>query len=96
MGEADSRNYQGRFISEDYTMQDLIRNSNAREARGKEEARLRLERQREREIEEMESKIGNWVDGNKQALSWMYLFGTDFHEDSYEKTGLIYEHSASQ
>ena len=96
MGEADSRNYQGRFISEDYTMQDLIRNSNAREARGKEEARLRLERQREREIEEMESKIENWVDSNKQSLSWMYLFGTDFNEDSYEKTGLIYEHSATQ
>ena len=32
MGEADSRNYQGRFLSEDYTMGDLIRNSNIRES----------------------------------------------------------------
>ena len=96
MGEVDSRNYQGRNLSEDYTMADLISNSNLRDKRKAQEAKLLEDQRLEFQKKEMDDKINNWVNDNKQSLSWMYLFGTDFHEDSYEKTGLIYEHSQTQ
>ena len=95
-GFSTSDSLENSYLPEDYTMGDLFRNSALRDKRKAEEARL-LEAQRlEFQKKEMEDKINNWVEGNKQDLSWMYLFGTDFHEDSYEKTGLIYEHSQTQ
>jgi len=95
-GFSTSDSMENSYLPDDYTMGDLFRNSALRDKRKAEEARL-LESQRlEFQKKEMDDKINNWVEGNKQDLSWMYLFGTDFHEDSYEKTGLIYEHNQTQ
>ena len=61
MGEADSRNYQGRFLSEDYTMGDLIRNSNAREASKLKESELREQIRFEHQSKELKAKMEGWA-----------------------------------
>ena len=96
MGEADSRNYQGRFLSEDYTMGDLIRNSNAREASKLKESELREQIRFEHQSKELKAKMEGWVEANNNALSYMYLFGKDFKDGKayFEKHGMHYEHSA--
>lgn len=95
-GFSTSNSMENTYLPEDYTMGDLFKNSAIRDKRKAEEAQLLEDQRLEFQKKEMEDKINNWVEGNKQDLSWMYLFGTDFHEDSYEKTGLIYEHSQTQ
>ena len=98
MGEADSRNYQGRFLSEDYTMGDLIRNSEIREASRAKEAELREQIKFEHQSNELKSHLEGWVESNNNALSYMYLFGKDFNEGKsyFEKHGMYYEHSANE
>ena len=98
MGEADSRNCQGRFLSDDYTMADLIRNSDAREASRLKESELRDQILIENEKKELKSHLDSWIEGNNNALSYMYLFGKDFHDSKkyFQKHGMHYEHSASE
>ena len=98
MGEADSRNYQGRFLSDDYTMGDLIKNSNAREASRLKESELRNQIREEYEKDELKKHLNSWLESNNNALSYMHLFGKDFNEGKnyYEKHGMLYEHSASE
>ena len=98
MGEADSRNYQGRFLSDDYTMADLIRNSDAREASRLKESELRDQILIENEKKELKSHLDSWIEGNNNALSYMYLFRKDFRDSKryFQKHGMHYEHSASE